>query len=98
MYLTYRKKTGCWRLLLLVCLLVMALTLPAAAAAPVITRDLDAAAAVVSGQSITLRIEAQGENLTFQWYSTQGLLAGEEGSSLTMVPDEKANGMGFFCG
>lgn len=97
MYRMKKKKTAGWRLIWLTCLLALALTLPAAAAAPVITRDLNAAATAVSGQSITLSIEAQGESLTYQWYSTQGLLAGEEKSSLTMVPDEKADGMGFFC-
>lgn len=85
------------RLLLVVALLMALLTVSAYAAAPEITQNVPGTCAAVAGQTIQITCAASGEEVSYQWYSTNGVLDGQTSSTLSLTVGAEHDGLGFYC-
>ena len=85
-------------LLALICL-ISALSLTAFADdAPVILQDLGSTVTAAEGGSVTLAVEASGEDLEYQWYKNESPVAGAVGSSYTEQGFSASDhGARYFC-
>lgn len=91
------KKRKVLRLLLIAALLVSLLTVPAYAAAPEITQNVPNTYMAVAGQTIQIRCTASGEEVSYQWYSTNGVLDGQTSDTLSLAVGDEHDGLGVYC-
>ena len=88
----------CAVLLLIMCLLPALSVAAFADDAPTVTTDLPAAATVTEGGSITLTVEASGEDVEYQWYKNNAPIAGANGRSYDESGLTAADhGASYFC-
>lgn len=91
------RKRKALRLLLIMALLSALLVIPAYAAAPEITQNVPNTYMAVAGQTVQISCTASGEDVSYQWYTTQGILDGQNSATLTLTVAAEHDGLGLYC-
>lgn len=91
------RKKNALRLLLVMAVLSALLIIPAYAAAPEITQNVPNTYMAVEGQTIQISCTASGEGVSYQWYSTQGILDGQTSATLNLAATADQDALGFYC-
>lgn len=66
-------------------------------APPSLVQDIPSSLVIEEGQNIVLSAQAQGENISCQWYTNTQVLSGQNSATLTIPATMELNGQGFYC-